>query len=102
MSDDHALHVLRNVLSRLRSQPGERDRWSSSRVLAAREEALSRFDLIRSPELVARIDKETFLGFLRFENKRHRMGFGRIGSMAADMPRLQQALAILVDERLPL
>ena len=102
MSDDPALHVLRNVLARLRSQPWERDRWSTPRVHAAREEALSQYDLIRSPEQVVRIDKETFLGFLRSENKRHRMGFGRIGSMAADMPRLQEALAILVDERLPL
>jgi hypothetical protein len=102
MPDDPALRVLRGVLNRLRSQPWERDRWSTSRVRAAREEALSRFGLIRSPELVGSIDKETFLGFLRCENHRHRMGFGRVSLMAADMPRLREALSVLVDERLPL
>jgi len=102
MPDDHGLRVLRGVLNRLRSQPWERDRWSTSRVQAAREEALARFGLIRSPEQVGGIDKETFLGFLRCENNRHRMGFGRVGLMAADLPRLREALAILVDERLPL
>jgi len=102
MPDDHGLRVLRGVLNRLRSQPWERDRWSIPRVQAAREEALAQFGLIRSPELVIGIDKETFLGFLRCENNRHRMGFGRVGLMAADLPRLREALAILVDERLPL
>jgi len=58
--------------------------------------------VIRSPDLVVGIEKETFLGFLRSENHRHRMGFGRVGLMAADMPLLREALAILVDERLPL
>jgi hypothetical protein len=102
MPDDHALLILRRVLVRLRSQPWERDRWSPARVSAAREEALAHYGVIRSPEQVATIDKETFLGFLRFENNRHRMGFGRVGLMAADMPRLREALALLVDEHVPL
>jgi len=102
MPEDHALNVLRSVLTRLRSQPWERDRWSTSHVKIAREEALARYGLIRSPEQVGGIDKETFLGFLRSENKRHRMGFGRVNAMAADMDRLREALALLVDERLPL
>src|SRR4051812_21549182 len=102
MPDDHALRVLRGVLNRLRSQPWERDRWSTPRVRAAREEALTRFGLLRSPEQVASIDKETFLGFLRCENNRHRMGFGRVALMTADLPRLREALSFLVDERLPL
>jgi len=102
MPDDHALRILRGVLDRLRSQPWERDRWSPARVKAAREEALAKFGLIRSPDEVGSIDKETFLGFLRSENNRHRMGFGRVGLMAADLPRLREALALLVDERIPL
>lgn len=102
MPDDQALRVMRGVLNRLRSQPWERDRWSTSRVQAAREESLARFGLLRSPELVGGIDKETFLAFLRYENHRHRMGFGHVGPMAADLPRLRETLALLVDERLPL
>jgi hypothetical protein len=102
MSDDHAIQILRRVLNRLRSQPWERERWSAAHVDAARQEALARYGVIRSPEAVGSIDRETFLGFLRSENHRHRMGFGRVGMMAADMPRLRQALTLLVDERLPL
>jgi hypothetical protein len=102
MPDDRALHILRRVLTRLRSQPWERDRWSALRVQTAREEALERYGSIRSPELVGSIEKDLFLGFLRSENDRHRMGFGRVGMMAANMPRLREALTLLVDERLPL
>ena len=102
MSDDHALHVLRGVLNRLRSQPGERDHWDTARVRAAREEALDRYGLILSPERVGGIEKERYLGFLRDENKQHTMGLGRGISMTEDMPRLREALAVLVDERLPL
>ena len=53
-------------------------------------------------EHVGGIDKEKFLGFLRDENRQHTMGLGRGISMAADMPRLREALTVLVDERLPL
>src|SRR5581483_9625854 len=91
-----------SVLNRLRSQPWERDRWSALRLEADRKEALARFGLICSPEQVSGIDEGTFFGFLRRENNRHRMGFGRVGMMAADLPRLREALALLVDERVPL
>jgi hypothetical protein len=102
MADDRALHILRVVLTRLRSQTWERDRWDTSRTHAARDLALTRYDQILAPERVSGLDRETFLGFLRFQNKRHTMGLGRGISMAADMPRLREALALLVDGRLPL
>jgi len=60
------------------------------------------FGLILSPEEVVKIDEATFLAFLRYENKEHRIGLGRGGSITADLPLLRQALALLVDERLPL
>jgi hypothetical protein len=102
MPDDRALHVLRGVLTRLRSQAWERDRWDTSRTHAARDLALVRYDRILAPERVGGLDKETFLAFLRFQNKRHAMGLGRGVAMAADMPRLREAVGLLVDERLPL
>ncbi len=102
MSNEHALHTLRRVLTRLRSQPWERDRWSEASVQASRDKALAKFGFIRSPELVASIERDVFLEFLRAENLRHRMGFGRVGMMAANMPRLREALTLLVDERLPI
>jgi hypothetical protein len=102
MADDRALHILRVVLTRLRSQTWERDRWDTSRTHAARDLALTRYDQILAPERVGGLDWETFLGFLRSQNKQHAMGLGRGISLAADMPRLREALALLVDERLPL
>jgi hypothetical protein len=102
MSDGHALHVLKGVLNRLRSQPGERHHWDALRVRAVRDEALERYGLLLSPERIATIDKERFLKFLRDENRQHTMGLGRGVAMTADMGRLREALAVLVDERLPL
>jgi hypothetical protein len=102
VSDDHALRVLRHVLSRLRSQPWERNHWDPSRTRAARDDALERFGQILSAEEVGGLDEETFLAFLRSENRRHTMGLGRGVSLVADMPRLREALALLVDQRLPL
>jgi hypothetical protein len=102
MADDRALRVLRVVLTRLQSQTWERARWDASRTHEAREQALARYGLILVPERVGGLDEETFLGFLRSENKRHTMGLGRGVSIATDMPRLREALALLVDERLPL
>jgi hypothetical protein len=89
MADDRALHILRVVLTRLRSQAWERDRWDTSRTHAARDLALTRYDQILAPERVGGLDRETFLGFLRAQNKWHTMGLGRGISLAADMPRLR-------------
>jgi hypothetical protein len=102
MPDDRALHVLRGVLTRLRSQAWERNRWDSSRIHDAREQALARYGLILAPGQLGGLDRETFLAFLRCLNEQHSMGLGRGVSMVADMPRLREALAPLVDERLPL
>ena len=70
MADDRALHILRVVLTRLRSQTWERDRWDTSRTHAARDLALTRYDQILAPERVGGLDRETFLGFLRSEKGR--------------------------------
>ncbi len=102
MSDDHAVQVLREVLQRLRSQPWERDHWDSERLEAARVEALERYGWILSPKHIHKLDRETFLAFLHSENKWHRMGLGRVGSMTADMASLREAIGLLVDEQIPL
>ena len=102
MPDDRPLHVLRGVLIRLRSHAWERDRWDTSRTHAARDLALTRYDQILAPERVGGLDRGTFLACLRCLNAQHTLGLGRGIAMAADMPHLREALALLVDERLPL
>lgn len=102
MPDDRALLVLRGVLTRLRSQAWERAHWDASHIHDARGQALARYGQILAPGQMGGLDRETFLAFLRCLNERHAMGLGRGVSMVADMPRLRAALALLVDERLPL
>jgi hypothetical protein len=77
VSNDHALRVLRHVLTRLQSQPWERNHWDPSRTRAARDDALARFGQIISAERVGGLGKETFLAFLGSDNRRHTMGRSR-------------------------
>ena len=62
----------------------------------------ARIGQIISAERVGGLGKETFLAFLGSENWRHTMGLGRGISFVEDMPRLSEALALLVDPQLPL
>lgn len=58
--------------------------------------------MLLSPERVAAIDTEALLGLLRDMKKQFEMGHGRGVPKTADLPLLQEALAVLVDEKLPL
>jgi serine/threonine protein kinase len=100
---DHALQPLREALALIQSKsPDENDR-NAAQILASRDRVLGRYGPVFSPEQIRDLDHETFLGFLRFENNQHWSGLHRHGNrMTADMPRLREALALLVDERLPL
>jgi hypothetical protein len=102
MADEPAVQFLRGVLTRLQSQPWERDHFDISHVRTAREEARTRYATMFSPELVRSTDRDTLLGLLRDVNPHHKMGHGRGVPKASDTTRLQEALAILVDEQVPL
>ena len=65
MADEPAVQFLRCVLTRLRSQPWERDHFDITRVCAAREEARTRYATMFSPELVRGTDRDTLLGLHR-------------------------------------
>ncbi len=102
MAEDTAVLFLRGVLNRLRSQPWERERFDAPRARAAREDALSRYATMLSPELVRETDRDALLELLRDVNKHHKMGHGRGVPRTADLGHLREALAILVDENLSL
>jgi hypothetical protein len=99
---DRALPPLREALALIRSKSSDENDWNAAQILKARDRVLARYGPVFSAEHIGDLDRETFLGFLRFENNRHWSGLHRHGNrMTADMPQLREALALLVDESLP-
>jgi hypothetical protein len=81
--------------------PGE-DQDLYKEIVEPRDSVLARCQSVFSPENVTVITEEEFRSFLLSENNRHWSGLHRLGSkMCADMERLHEALAILVDEDRP-
>jgi hypothetical protein len=97
---ERALDTIRSVIALIEAEPND----SESNVnIAAKDRVLGRYGPVFSPEHVTSVDAETFRGFLLYENNRHWTSLHRLGPMMMeDMPRLREALALLVDERLPL
>ncbi|MEJ7638748.1 MAG: hypothetical protein WKF75_12425 [Singulisphaera sp.] len=77
MADEPAVQFLRSVLTRLRSQPWERDHFDLSRDRTAGEDARTRVATMLSPERVRGTDRDALLGLLRDVNQHHHPGNGR-------------------------
>ena len=72
-------------------------------IIAARDTVLARYQAVFAPDRLPLLTEDEFKGFLLFENNRHWTGLARKGnSLCADMPTLQKALAILLDESQPI
>ena len=73
-----------------------------ARIIAAREQVLTRFRPIFSKEYIPQLRQEEFHAFLLGENNRHWSGLQRHSpKMCADMAGLRNALAVLVGEEQP-
>ncbi len=71
-------------------------------VVELKDAVLARFQPFFNPDHVTDITEEEFRSFLLFDNNHHWTGLHRQGPrMCADMNRLRDALAILVDEAQP-
>lgn len=93
-----ALGDLRGVLARFK--PGQK---VYDEIVATREQVFAKYRPAFSPEHVPSLTKDEFTSFLYFENNRHWSGLYRQGlGAAADMERLRQALAVLLDENRPI
>lgn len=69
----------------------------------AKEEVLSVYQPIFSPENLENLTEQDYKSFLLFKNNRHWTGLHRIGGKATeDMGLLRQALKILIDESKPI
>ena len=101
MTDEPAVQFLRGVLTRLRSQPWERDHFDLSRDRTAGEDARTRVATRLTPERVRGTDRDALLGLLRDVNQHHHPGNGRGVPKDVDATGLREAPALLVDERLP-
>jgi len=72
-------------------------------IVEPKDAVLARYQSVFAPEHVIGITEDEFRSFLLFENNHHWTGLHRQGPrMCADMNRLRDALAILVDEAQPI
>lgn len=93
-----ALCKLRDILARFK--PGEQ---MYDKIVAPREEVFARYRPIFSCDHISTLAKDEFTSFLYFENNHHWNGLYRKGlGAAADLDMLRQALAVLLDETMPI
>src|SRR5918911_199863 len=96
-----AAPVLRTILKRAES--GEDDYLNIKTILQARDEVLPRYQELFSPQNLDSLTAEEFRYFLHFKNNRHWAALQRMGpAVTEDMPRLREALQILLDESRPI
>lgn len=92
------LSNLRGVLARFK--PGQK---TYDEIVATREQVFARYKPLFCSDHIPNLSKDEFTSFLYFENNHHWSGLYRQGlGAAADMERLRQALALLLDERKPI
>ena len=91
-----AIGQLRECLARLQSTPTYRD------IVQPGDVVFARFRPVFSTEHIAELTEDEFRSFLLFENNHHWTGLHRQGPrICADLPRLREALALLLDESRP-
>ncbi len=74
-----------------------------SQIVDPRDAVLARFQPIFQPSYIPALTVEEFKPFLYFENNQHWSSLHRqVNRICSDLPRLRQALAILVDESRPI
>ena len=99
---DRAAQRLRSILATINVSATEVDLETVS-TMRARDEVIARYRPIFHPDNLSRLTEEDFQGFLLFRNNKHWMALHRLGSqITADLPRLRQALKLLLDESQPL
>jgi hypothetical protein len=94
--------TMTSALARLRGTKTGRVKQVAG-IIAARDQVLARYQAVFAPDRLPQLTEEEFQEFLHFENNRHWTGLERKGcSLCTDMPRLREALTILLDESQPI
>lgn len=87
---EQSLGVLRQALAR-------GDPWLKE-IVGSRDEVLSRFQPVFSGEHIPDLTEDEFRSFLLFSNNHHWPLHRQWRKMCSDMPRLRDALSVLLDE----
>jgi hypothetical protein len=94
---EKALAALRSALDEMEA------RGDVMESVAARDEVFDHFQPIFALEHLPELDQDEFHSFLLFKNNRHWSSLHRHSpQMCADMPRLREALAVLLDDTQPI
>ena len=107
-----AVGILRGLLQELRTKPASAEDWTKAaspqhwnleHIAQAKRDVVARYAGVFSAANLEQLDRDTILGFLKFQNNHHWYGLDRLGGrLTADIPRLRGALRLLVDENRPL
>lgn len=103
MKMEQAIQTLRCVNGKISLDSPEASYREIAKTIQAQHEVRARYQPLFSPQGVNDLQADEFRGFLLPDNNHHWSGIHRqSGWMTVDMPRLREALALLVDEKLPL
>lgn len=103
MMREEAIQVLRRALEQVTPHSPDPLLRVGAQIANARHQVIARYAPMFAPENLDRMTAEDFRGFLLFKNNQHWDSLHRMGGfMTADMPKLREAIRLLVDEGLPL
>ena len=101
MAREEVIQMLRRTLGQVSHESSDRLYRVAAQIRDAKDSVIARYRPMFSPENIDGLSQEDFRGFLLFRNNQHWDGLHRqVGSMTADMPKLRQAIKLLVDEDL--
>jgi len=107
-----AMEILRGLLQQLRTKPASPEDWTKAasprhwnlqQIAQAKRDVVAQYGGEFSAANLEQLDRDTILGFLKFQNNHHWYGLERLGDdVTKDMSTLRQTLTLLVDETGPI
>src|SRR5271157_1589376 len=107
-----AMEILRGLLQQLRTKPASPEDWTKAasprhwnlqQIAQAKRDVVAQYGGEFSAANLEQLDRDTILGFLKFQNNHHWDGLEQLGDdVTKDMSTLRQTLTLLVDETVPI
>src|SRR5271157_4941272 len=107
-----AMEILRGLLQQLRTKPASPEDWTKAaspqhwnlqQIAQAKRDVVAQYGGEFSAANLEQLDRDTILGFLKFQNNHHWYGLERLGDQVTKgMSTLRQTLKLLVDETVPI
>ncbi|MCJ7543209.1 MAG: endonuclease NucS [Phycisphaerae bacterium] len=99
MTREQPIQSLREILGKVSHQSPDELCRVGAEIRDAKQGVLTRYQPVFSRENLGGLTAEDFRGFLLFRNNHHWDSLHRLGGwMSADMPKLREALKVLLDE----